>query len=155
MFQVLQILSITLVAVGMSLSLAHALELPGKLRLERETYLAVQTIYYPGFTIGGLFGEFGATLATLVLLLFTPIGTSSFWITLIALAALLAAHGVYWVVTHPVNQVWLKGQDIHRAGATFLPSAAKETRRPYRLRNGRFCAPDGSTRMLHARFWRC
>jgi hypothetical protein len=42
-----------LAAVTMALSLAHALELPGKLRLGKEQYLAVQPIYYPGFTIGG------------------------------------------------------------------------------------------------------
>src|SRR5205809_327776 len=40
----------------MGLSLAHALEYPGKRRLDRETYLKAQTIYYPGFTIGGVFG---------------------------------------------------------------------------------------------------
>jgi hypothetical protein len=33
--------------------LAHALEWPGKLRLSREHYLAVQPIYYPGFTYSG------------------------------------------------------------------------------------------------------
>ncbi|HET7883004.1 MAG TPA: hypothetical protein VFL55_19120 [Acetobacteraceae bacterium] len=49
----------------MALSLAHALEVPGKLRLPRETYIAVQQISYPGFTIGGAFGESGAILATL------------------------------------------------------------------------------------------
>jgi hypothetical protein len=35
-----------LAAVTMALSLAHALELPGKLRLGKEQYLAVQPIYY-------------------------------------------------------------------------------------------------------------
>ena len=51
--------SLLLVAVTMGLSLAHALEFPGKLRLDEPTYRAVQAIYYPGFTIGGLVGEFG------------------------------------------------------------------------------------------------
>ena len=57
MFKVLQVASIVLAAIGMGLSLAHALEYPGKRRLDRDTYLAVQAIYYPGFTIGGVFGE--------------------------------------------------------------------------------------------------
>jgi hypothetical protein len=43
----------------MGLSLAHALEFPGKKRLDEKQYKAVQTIYYPGFTIGGMVGEFG------------------------------------------------------------------------------------------------
>jgi hypothetical protein len=38
----------------MGVVLAHALELPGELRLDEQTYLAVQTTYYPGFTIGGM-----------------------------------------------------------------------------------------------------
>ena len=37
----------------MALALAHALEYPGKRRLDRDTYFKVQAIYYPGFTIGG------------------------------------------------------------------------------------------------------
>lgn len=56
MFGVLQVLAVILVAVAMALSLAHALELPGKMRLDSETYYAMQPIYYPGFTIGGCVG---------------------------------------------------------------------------------------------------
>jgi hypothetical protein len=37
MVRVLQILSIVLAAIGMALSLAHALEYPGKRRLDRDT----------------------------------------------------------------------------------------------------------------------
>jgi len=49
-----QVVTILAVAVAMVLALAHALELPGKLRLPREHYLAVQQIYYPGFTIAAV-----------------------------------------------------------------------------------------------------
>jgi hypothetical protein len=120
MMQILQVVSIVLVAVGVALTLAHALEFPGKLRLPRETYLAVQAIYYPGFTIGGVFGEIGAMLATLALLIVTPFGTPEFWLTLTALVLLLVMHGVYWIVTHPVNKIWLKDQDLKGAGKTFF-----------------------------------
>ena len=125
MFQFLQVLSILFVAVGMRLSLAHALEFPGKLRLTRDTYLAVQTIYYPGFTIGGVFGEFGAMLATLLLLVFTRFVSTAFWLTLVALLALLIMHGVYWTVTHPVNKVWLKDQQLQDAGAAFFAAGGE------------------------------
>ena len=54
MLLVLQIVTATLVSIAMALALAHALELPGKLRLTEQTYRAVQTIYYPGFFLGGL-----------------------------------------------------------------------------------------------------
>jgi hypothetical protein len=51
--RVLTILALLLVAIAFGLSLAHALELPGKLRLEESAYRTVQQIYYPGFTVGG------------------------------------------------------------------------------------------------------
>ena len=50
MLQLFEVVAVLVVAIVMALSLAHALELPGKLRLSKEDYLAVQPIYYPGFT---------------------------------------------------------------------------------------------------------
>lgn len=117
MLQALQVLAVVLVSVAMALSLAHALEFPGKLRLARASYFAVQPIYYPGFTIGGFVGEFGGMVATLVVLAALLFGTPSFWLVLAAFLALLAAHGVYWVLTHPVNRVWLRGERLGGAGA--------------------------------------
>ena len=71
----------------MAQMLAHALEFPGKRRLDRDTYLKVQAIYYPGFTIGGAFEPL-SMIATFALLLFTPFGTTSFWLTALAFAGL-------------------------------------------------------------------
>ena len=120
MLHALQVLSLVLVSIAMALSLAHALELPGKLRLPREAYIAAQPMYYPGFTIGGIVGEFGGILATLALLVATPSGGAGFWLIFAALIALLAMHAVYWVLTHPVNGFWLRGGRIGRAGAGFF-----------------------------------
>lgn len=119
MFLTLQVVTVFLVAVAMSLSLAHALELPGKMRLEKETYIAVQTIYYPGFTFGGL-GEGLGMLATFALLLITPSDRPAFWWILTALVALVAMHVVYWVITHPVNKFWLKDMRLKGAGQGFF-----------------------------------
>jgi len=94
MFLFLQVLTIFLASVTMSLALAHALELPGKMRLDKQTYMAVQTIYYPGFTIGGL-AEILAIVAAFVLLLMTPRNGAAFAWTLIGFIALVAMHGVY------------------------------------------------------------
>jgi hypothetical protein len=100
MLAVLQVIAVFMAAVAMALALAHALELPGKLRLDQETYRAVQTIYYPGFTIGGA-SEVLAILATLALLLVSARDSGvSTWI-LAGLAALLAMHATYWIFTHP------------------------------------------------------
>lgn len=123
MFATLQVLTTMAVAVAMALSLAHALELPGKRRLDRDTYVAVQSIYYPGFTIAG-FGEFGGLVLTIVLLFVTPPGTSSFWFTAVAAGALVAMSAVYWLITHRVNKVWLKDTSLSRAGATFFSVGA-------------------------------
>ncbi|HEY1946248.1 MAG TPA: hypothetical protein VGG97_04530, partial [Bryobacteraceae bacterium] len=60
-----------------------AFEFPGKKRLNRESYVAVQSIYYPGFTLLGIAEPVGL-IAALVLLLLTPAGTASFWLTFIA-----------------------------------------------------------------------
>jgi len=119
MVRFFQILSIILVAIGMALSLAHALEYPGKRRLDRDTYFKVQTIYYPGFTIGGI-GEPLAMMAVFAWLLFTPVQTATFWLIAAALAGLLLAHAIYWAITHPTNKVWLQGDQLGGAGAAFF-----------------------------------
>ena len=84
MLQAFHILTVLMVAIGMGLSLAHALEFPGKRRLGESAYREVQRIHYPGFTIGGLFGEFGAMLALAVLLALS-------FLALAAMAASLTA----------------------------------------------------------------
>ena len=89
MLKALQVLTVIMVAVAMALALAHALELPGKMRLSKEQYLAVQPIYYPGFTFGGAAEPLGI-LMTLLLLFLTPTGTPVFGLTLAALVALSA-----------------------------------------------------------------
>lgn len=125
MFSVLQVLTVILVAVAMALSLAHALEFPGKMRLSKDAYVAMQPIYYPGFTIGGGIGEAGGMIATLILLFLTPVGAADFWLTLVALASLLAMHAVYWIFTHPVNKFWIQGEKLGGFGAGFFSFGAK------------------------------
>ena len=89
MLAIVQILSVLLVATAMAMALAHALEMPGKLRLSKEAYIATQPIYYPGFAIGGAVGEFGGILVTLMLLVLTPFGLD-FWLVLGAVLGLVA-----------------------------------------------------------------
>jgi len=67
----LKIVTVLLVAVAMDMVLAHALELPGKLRLPKDQYLAVQAIYYPGFRFGGV-AEPLSIAAVALLALLTP-----------------------------------------------------------------------------------
>jgi hypothetical protein len=120
MFLVLQVVTVILVAVAFALALAHALELPGKMRLDKQTYLAVQPIYYPGFTLGAGVGEAGGIAATFVLLLLTPNQTRSYTLTLAALVGLLSMHAAYWIFTHPLNKFWLKGETLTGFSGGFI-----------------------------------
>jgi Domain of unknown function (DUF1772) len=123
MVGVVQILTLLAVAVTMALALAHALELPGKMRLSKEAYYEVQPIYYPGFTFAG-FAEPVGILLTILLLFVTPLGTVAFWLTLAALAGLISVQAVYWLFTHPVNKFWLQDEKLSRAGSGFFSFAA-------------------------------
>jgi hypothetical protein len=120
MYVILQVLTVCLVAVALALPLAHALELPGKMKLEKEGYLKMQPIYYPGFTIGAGFGEGGGMIATLILLLVTPPAREEFSWTLLAFIALLGMHAAYWIFTHPVNKFWLRDHQLQGFGRGFF-----------------------------------
>ncbi len=102
MLVTLEVLSILLVAIAMGLALAHALEFPGKLRLNERTYSAVQTIYYPGFTIGGV-SEPLAIASTFILLFAIPRVYARFWLILVGFLALVATQIVFWFVTQPTR----------------------------------------------------
>jgi hypothetical protein len=116
----LQIVAVCQVAVAMSLALAHALELPGKMRLDRDTYVAMQPIYYPGFTFGAGIGEAGGMVTMLILLLIMPRAGQEFLWTVVAFISLIAMHVAYWLFTHPVNKFWLKGVELRGFGKGFF-----------------------------------
>lgn len=121
MLLTLEVLTAVLAAIAMVPAVAHALELPGKLRLGKHEYLAVQTIYYPGFTLAGI-AEPVAILATLALLFFTPM-PMPFWLIALALAALVIMHAIFWLVTQPVNKFWLSETELTDAAKRFFGSA--------------------------------
>ncbi len=116
----LSVATLVLVALTMGLSMAHALEFPGKLRLDEKTYRAVQAIYYPGFSLGGLVGEVGGMIALVALLIVTPATSDSFWWIAAALGFVILGHATYWMVTHPVNASWLKNTKLTAASAAFF-----------------------------------
>jgi len=119
MYTALEIVTIMLAAVSMSLALAHALELPGKLRLNKEQYLAVQAIYYPGFTLGGI-AEPASIVAAFILLILTPSNSVQFWLVAGALTALAAVQVIFWTMTQPVNKYWLPNTELSRTASRFF-----------------------------------
>lgn len=80
--------------------------------------ISVQPIYYPGFTLAGI-AEPAAIIVTAVLLVVVR-GTAVFAPALTALLALIGAHAVYWLVTHPVNKFWLSDEALAAPGARFF-----------------------------------
>jgi hypothetical protein len=111
MVRAVQALALIVTAVPMALALAHALEHPGKMRLDRDQYAVTQGIYYPGFTLAGP-TEPLAPIIILVLLALTPAGTRAFWLTAGAATAAALTHLLYWVLTAPVNKVWAKATPV-------------------------------------------
>lgn len=119
-----EVLSLLVVAVVLATTLAHALEFPGKIRLPKEAYLAVQPIYYPGFTVAGGAEPVGIIVLAVLAALLDETG-ASFWLALGALAALVVTHGLYWLVTHPVNNFWLKDFRLGKVGQGFFAFGAR------------------------------
>ncbi len=127
MFDVLQVLTVILVVLAMAPALAHALELPGKLRVAQELYFAMPPIYYPGFAIAGMSEPLGI-ISTIILLLLTPLESADFWLTLVALLGLIGMPAVYWLFVHPVNQFWLQGEQLSGVGAGVFSLASASRR---------------------------
>jgi len=118
MFRLFEIVAVLIVSIVMAMSLAHVLEYPGKLRLNRDAHFAVQTIYYPGFRIAGIC-EPVSIAVVLALLVATPA---------LALIALIAMHVVFWLVTQLVNKYWLASEKIGATGARFFAVEAMRGR---------------------------
>ena len=119
MLPVLQVLVVMLGAITMALALAHALEYPGKMRLAKEQYVATQAIYYPGFTFGGI-AEISTVILLAVLAFLTRGDGAVFWLTLGAFIAFATLHAVFWLLTQPVNNFWVRDVNISRAGRRFF-----------------------------------
>lgn len=129
MLPVLLPVSLFLAAVVMGLALAHALEMPGKMRLNRDQYYVTQTIYYPGFTWGGL-AEPIAILVTAMTLAVTPANTRSFWLIVVALSGLVSTQLVFWLRVQPVNRQWLGSTSLSEAAERFFRTGETATPSP-------------------------
>ncbi|VIO67258.1 hypothetical protein CI41S_06210 [Bradyrhizobium ivorense] len=117
MIHALKILAVIVTSIPMGLSLAHALELPGKYRLDRDSYLAMQSVYYPGFTVGGA----AEPLSILIVLMQSQIAVP--WLAVLALISLIVMHAIFWTVTQPVNRFWLTGANLSGLGASIFAGA--------------------------------
>src|SRR5215472_7239587 len=154
MLLTLEVVSMFVTAVAMSMALAHALEFPRKMRLNPQTYNAVQTIFYPGFTIGGIGGPLAA-IATLILLIAMRHLDGAFWWAFSAFKAIVLMHAVFWLITQPANKFWLRKENATRAGVRFFelqpadrPAEAEKTKR-----SGKRFEHDGNIPTWFAPSW--
>ena len=96
--------SIISTAISMSAALAHLMELPGKMKYERELYVRLHRTLYPTFGRTAGYAEALSVLST---------GALAWWtrkrhqlaapLTSAEAGCLAAAHGIFWVLVAPVN----------------------------------------------------
>lgn len=111
--------ALALTAIVAVPALAHALELPGKLRLDERGYRIAQTIYYPGFTVVGA-AEVAAPAVTLVALVTASTSRRRRLAHAVALAGLVGIQALFWTVTQPANREWTRDAPLGRAGRRFF-----------------------------------
>ncbi|MGE0700917.1 MAG: hypothetical protein AB7O57_17605, partial [Hyphomicrobiaceae bacterium] len=94
-------LAIMSTAVALGGALAHLLELPGKIALDRERYFIVQRIYDGWWQLAYVLGlQFVTMLAALVMARDRPRVRS---LVVAAILGLVAAQAVFWIWTQPAN----------------------------------------------------
>jgi hypothetical protein len=102
-------LSLLLVALTLGLTFAHVMEIPGKLRLDGATWLAVQHNLYVAFGVVGAVIEVLAIALTWLLVLMTRRRRPALWWTLAAAACVSAGLGDWFLLVAPMNaalSVW-------------------------------------------------
>lgn len=126
------------VALLLGPALAHLLELPNKLLLDRDAYLTVQGIYR-GWALLGIV-VFAALISTLLLtVLLVGRGRAMLWAAA-SFLCLVGSHALFWAFTYPANQAtdnWTQAPtdweqlrlqwEFSHAAATVLDIAAMVT----------------------------
>ncbi|GIF75021.1 anthrone oxygenase family protein [Asanoa siamensis] len=131
---ILHVAATLLSAAVMAPAVAHALELPGKRRLNEEQYRQVQRIYYPGFTIAGAL-EIPAVVVATVSVLVTDTGATPLRLRLLAVIALALVVAVYWLRVHPTNRIWMSRDGLDGAAERFFGTRRRSPDEPERWKN--------------------
>lgn len=98
-----RLISLLLTALAAGVAFCHALELPNKMAMPASTWLNVQKVLYNGF--GRILGpvEYGALVATLVVLFLVRKRRTVFVLTLLASLLLVAGLVVWTSFVGPAN----------------------------------------------------
>jgi hypothetical protein len=95
-------LSILLVALTLAPSAAHLLEMPNKIVLAADDYLAVQQIYH-GWALLAVV-VFPAILSTAAYVMILHLQRQPYALAAFGFACLLAGQAIFWMFTYPANQ---------------------------------------------------
>jgi hypothetical protein len=55
----------------------------------------------------------------------TRLATADFWLVLVALLGMIAAHAIFWLVVQPVNRHWMAGEDERITAKAWLGGGSK------------------------------
>ena len=95
--------TIMLMALAMSAGIAHAMELPPKMKFEPRLYVRLHRTLYPNFGRIAGSAEFLALVAVLGLAWRVQQTRALFIPTLISAILLVVAHAIFWVFVQPAN----------------------------------------------------
>jgi len=95
MLEILWFISVLLLALSAGIAFTHILEIPGKRALPAETVVAIQQQLYPGYRAAGMVIEPLQLIALGAAAAVAYGDATSFWLTVGALAATLAAMLVF------------------------------------------------------------
>lgn len=98
----LYFLALLFAALALGPALAHLLELPNKLPLERDAYFTVQQIY-AGWSLLGIV-VFGALASSCGLTLALWRRGRAFGAALVGFLALVGTQAIFWIFTWPANR---------------------------------------------------
>ena len=118
--------AVILTALGLSLGVAHTLELPVKMKYDAELYTAVTRTLYRMYGIAGALFQMGALLAVAVLCWLVR-GRRGFRLSVAALLALIVSLGLWTALVQPVNAEWARvlQSDPSAAPASYLRLRAR------------------------------
>jgi hypothetical protein len=111
--------TVMMAAVGLTMGVAHMLELPPRMTYDAELYLAVTSTLYRWYGIVGAIVQVGSVLAVAVLCVLVR-GRPGFRLTAAALLALVVSLGLWAAIVQPVNAEW---SEVLRADPSAAPAA--------------------------------
>jgi hypothetical protein len=108
LLSVVRFIAILLVALGLTMGAAHALEMPVKLQYDAELYMSVTSTLYRFFGIIGAIVQMGSLVVVGLLcwLTWRRASRAAFGWTLAALIALVVSLALWALIVPPVNIQW-------------------------------------------------